>query len=424
MTGAPTSGWRSLDSRQRGVLACTLTANGLVFFDQTAVTVALPAIGRDLGADAGLLPWVITSYLAALALFMVVAGRLADRLGRKRTFLGGLALFALGSMLCAAAPTVELLIAARFVQGTGGAFVQPLALSNTTRAVGDASRGWAIGALATGGTSLLVLGPLLAGLVLEVASWRWLFVLVVPVTAVALVTGWRSITPSRGEAPGPSGGSARSLARRPMLVASLTALFAVQFAVFAVTVPLTLYLQHGLALGAVAAGLVIALAGLGTPLLSMTTGRMADRLGPRALVLPGLLLAAVALLALALLAPLDGVAVLVPGLLGFALARPVVFTPAGAGPFLALSAEHRAFAAGLATEARQLGALLGVAVAGAVFAAVNGAELTEGDATLVDGFAAAVLVAAAVCAAGAVVVGRRMPATSGPAPHPDPPRAA
>jgi MFS family permease len=184
----------------------------------------------------------------------------------------------------------------------------------------------------------------------------------------------------------------------------------VQFAVFGVTVPLTLYLQHGLALGAVAAGVVIALAGLGTPLLSTTTGRLADRSGPRALVLPGLALTVASVAVVGLLAPLGGVLALVPGLLAFALARPVVFTPAGTGPFLALGAEHRAFAAGLATEARQLGALLGVAVTGAVFSAVNGAELREGDPTLVDGFRAAALVTAAVCAVAALVVARRMPA--------------
>jgi sugar phosphate permease len=96
--GSRRSGWSALDRRQRGVLMCTLAANGLVFFDQTAVAVALPAIGRELGADAALLPWVITSYLAALAMFMVVAGRVADRFERRRTFLGGLVLFGVGSV--------------------------------------------------------------------------------------------------------------------------------------------------------------------------------------------------------------------------------------------------------------------------------------------------------------------------------------
>lgn len=404
------SGWRSLDARQKGALVCTLSANALVFFDQTAVTVALPAIGRDLGADARTLPWVITSYLAALALFMVVAGRIADRFGRRRTFLCGIALFAAGSVLCAAAPNTSLLIVARFVQGMGGAVVQPLALGNTTRAVGDRRRGWAIGVLATVGTSFLVIGPLLAGLVLEVASWRWLFLVTLPVAAFAVAIGWRTITVSKGDPRRRPGGGLRALLRDPMLVGSLIALFAIEFAVFGVTVPLALYLQHGLALGAFPAGVVIALAGIGTPLLSIAAGRAADRRGPRTLVLPGLVLALVGLLALVFLAPLGGVAVLLPGLLVFAIARPLVFTPAGTGPFLALGTDRRAFAAGLATEARQLGAVLGVALTGAASSAIAGRAVMQGDAALVDGFRVSLFVVIAVCAVGTLVVGARMPA--------------
>ena len=199
------------------------------------------------------------------------------------------------------------------------------------------------------------------------------------------------------------------LLRDPMLATSLTALFAIQFAVFAVTVPLALYLQHGLGLGPVAAGLVLALAGLGTPLLSVLIGRTTDRTGPRALTLPGLALATVALLAVALLAPLGGVGVLLPGLLVFAVTRPLVFTPASTGPFLTLGGERRAFAASLGTEARQLGAVLGVALAGTAMVAVHGTALVEGDAALVEGFQAAVLVAAVACAGATVVVRWRMP---------------
>jgi MFS transporter, DHA2 family, methylenomycin A resistance protein len=184
--------------------------------------------------------------------------------------------------------------------------------------------------------------------------------------------------------------------------------------VFGVTVPLALYLQHGLGLGPLAAGVVLALSGLGTPLLSVTIGRATDRTGPRRLALPGLALATVGLLAVALPAPLGAVAVLLPGLLVFAVTRPMVFTPANAGPFIALGGERRAFAASLATEARQLGAVLGVALSGTVMAALHGPHLGENDPALVDGFRAAVLVAAAACVVATVVVWLRMP---GPNPH-------
>jgi MFS family permease len=107
------TGWQELDGRQRRVLACTLSANALVFFDQTAVVVALPAIGREFRAHAAELQGPITAYLLALAVFMLVAGRVADHVGRRRTFLVGLLIFALGSALCAAAPSLPLLIATR-----------------------------------------------------------------------------------------------------------------------------------------------------------------------------------------------------------------------------------------------------------------------------------------------------------------------
>jgi DHA2 family methylenomycin A resistance protein-like MFS transporter len=464
MRGVDT-GWRSLDRRRRGVLACTLSANALVFFDQTAVTVALPSIGRAFGTRADALQWTVTAYLLALAVVMLAAGRLADRVGPRRVFLGGLALFGVGSALCAVAPTFGVLLAARVVQGVGGAVVQPLALTLTTRAVGDARRAWAVGVLAAGGTSLLAMGPLLAG-ALVLAGWRWLFLVNLPVVAAALVLGARLLTPSPPTASRPiawhgvglllvgltalvvgfvgivalgAGALALSAAgvlvlalfarhqracRNPLvdvgllrdrLVAgALAALFAIQFAVLGVTVSLTLYLQHGLRLDALQAGLVIAVAGLGTPLLSPLAGRLADRHGPRALVVPGLLLSTLSLLALALCAPLGGVAFLVPGLLGFTLARPMVFTPAGAAPLAALGAEHRGFAAALATEARQLGAVLGVALTTSALVTAHGPVLGEGDPGLSGGFAVAVLVTAAACGAATVLAWRLLPARVAP----------
>ncbi|MDN5920561.1 MAG: hypothetical protein L0I76_36595 [Pseudonocardia sp.] len=139
--------------------------------------------------------------------------------------------------------------------------------------------------------------------------------------------------------------------------------------------------------------------------VSITTGRFADRHGPRALVLPGLMLATASLAGIGLLAPSGSVVALLPGLLVFALARPMVFTPAGIGPFLALDGDRSAFAASMATEARQLGAVLGVALT----ALAHGSAPTGGSPAPAGGFAAAALSAAAVCAAAMLLVWRRMP---------------
>jgi EmrB/QacA subfamily drug resistance transporter len=457
--GAP-AGWRGTDPRQRRVLGSTLSANALVFFEQTAVILALPAIRRDFGARASDLHWVVTAYLLAMAVFMLVAGRFADHVGRRKTFLAGLVIFAAGSMLCAVAPGLSWLIAFRFLQGIGGAIVQPLALEVTTRAVRADQRGWAIGALATGGTSFLVFGPLIAGVLLT-ANWRWIFIVALPVVALSFMLGYHAIAPSRAETRRPI--SLQSIAllliglgalvfglvsgeqlgihavvailaglcvlglfvrsqlrapdplielhllRHPMLATCLAAIFAIQFAVLGVMFYLALYLQHRLGLTGVAAGAVIAVAGIGTPLLSMSAGRVADRRGPRWLVLPGLMLATVALLALGVLVPIGGALILLPGLTLFAVARPAVFTPAGIGPFLVFSGQQRAFASSLVTESRQLGAVMGVAFTTAVGIAVHGGSLTEHDPALGRGFRAAALVAAIVCALAAVVTWRWMP---------------
>ncbi|EQD87554.1 EmrB/QacA subfamily drug resistance transporter [Saccharopolyspora erythraea NRRL 2338] len=453
---ARTNEWRALDKRQRHVLMCTLTVNMLLFFDQTSVAVALSALQREFGASATRLQWTITAYLLALSVLMVAAGRLADRFGRRRMLLAGLAVFGLASAACAAAPGLDFLIGARFAQGVGGAIMQPLALAATSRDVGARHRGWAVGLLSTGGTTFLTAGPLISGALLEVASWRWLFVMNLPVVVFAFHQGRRWLLPSREPDPRPveagalvllSSGLAtlvvgvaqftdwgwaalvpvlagvlllgllvryelRSphplvpvalMVRNRALVASLVALFAIQFAVLGNAVYLVLFLQHGLGESAFTAGLVLALAGIFTPLLSLTTGTLTDRHGPWKLVVGGLVLATAGLCWLGMLAPRAGLLALVPGLLAFSLSRPAVFTPASTGAFTTTPVERRGLASGLVTEARQLGGLFGVAVCGAVFIAVHGTDLTE-PARLAGGFEAAMLLASAVTAVAALAV--------------------
>lgn len=466
--GRHRSTWASLDRRAHHVLVSTLAANALLFFDQTAVVVALPAIQRELSASASEVQWVVTAYLLALTALMASAGRLADTFGRRRFYLGGLALFGVGSVACALAPGIGALIAARFLQGAGGAIVAPIAFGTTTRAVPAEHRGWAVGVFSAGGTTFLAAGPLLAGALLGVASWRWVFLITLPVTLLSLVQGVRWLEPSRAASPLPVrpgpvlvllagltaavvgttqldawgwwavaslgaglaalAGFARHELRtptpliplrdlgEPALAASLAALGAIQFVVLGLTVHLVVLLQHGLGASALAAGAVLALAGTCTPLLSTTTGRLTDRHGPRSLVLGGLVLVAAGLGWLALAAPALDVAWLLPGLLAVSLGRPAVFTPAGVAPTALLPADARGLASSLVTESRQLGAVVGVAVLGAVSGFVaGGAAIPEPD-ELARGFQAAMAVAAAVAALAAVAVWRLMPAGAAPGP--------
>ncbi|MCI2418530.1 MFS transporter [Saccharopolyspora sp. K220] len=435
---------------------CTLAVNALLFFDQTSVTVALPAMHREFGAPTVALQWTITAYLLALAVFMVVAGRLADRFGRRRMLLAGIGLFGLASAACAAAPSFGFLIATRFVQGIGGAIMQPLALGNTSRAIGEQRRGWAVGLLSTGGTTFLTVGPVLSGVIVDVASWRWLFVINLPVVVFALYQGRRWITPSREAQPTRIEGAGllllitglasvvigvsqlsvwRSVApvlilvgalllgllvrhelrsnhplvpvallgRNRYLLAALTALFAIQFAVLGTSVYLVIFLQHGMGERALTAGLVLALSGMFTPLLSLSTGRFTDRHGPRGLVLGGLALATAGLIWVGLAAPHRELWLLIPGLLAFSLSRPAVFTPASAGAFTTISPNRSGLASGLVTEARQLGSVFGVAVLGAVIAG------THGDLPGAEGFSAAMLVAAAVTAIAGIITAFVLP---------------
>ena len=123
----------------------------------------LRTIQRDFGATSTEVQWVMGAYLLALASFMAAAGRLADLYGRRRLFLIGAGLFGLGSIAAASAPSEEFLIAARIVQGTGGALLMPLGYANATAAVTEDRRGWTIGIVSTGATVFLALGPLIGG---------------------------------------------------------------------------------------------------------------------------------------------------------------------------------------------------------------------------------------------------------------------
>jgi MFS family permease len=175
---------------------------GLAFLDETAVVTALRAIQHDFSATSAEVEWVMGGYLLALASFMAGAGRLADLYGRRRLFLIGAALFGLGSVASAAAPSEELLIAARVVQGSGGALLMPLGIANATAALPEERRGWVIGIISTGATVFLALGPLIGGSLVELAGWRWIFLINIPVIAAIVVIARRTFPETKGATEG------------------------------------------------------------------------------------------------------------------------------------------------------------------------------------------------------------------------------
>lgn len=169
------------------LVTATVLASMVGFLDAYMINVAVPAIGRDLDAGVAELQWVLTGYLVTVASFLLLAGALADHFGRRRTLVAGLLVMLVASLACAAAPSVEALIGARLVQGVGGALVVPasLALLNGTLQPSDRARGIGIWAgIATLGTTL---GPYGGGWIVDHASWRYVFLLNLPLILAAIV---------------------------------------------------------------------------------------------------------------------------------------------------------------------------------------------------------------------------------------------
>lgn len=171
----------------------------MVILDGSIVTVAMPAIQRDLGFSPAGLTWTMNAYLVGFAGFLLLAGRLGDLAGRRRVFVGGLALFAAASLLCGLATGQTMLIAARFLQGIGGAAASGVSLGMIVLLFPEPrERGTAIGAFAFTGAAGASLGQVVGGLLTDALSWHWIFFINVPIAAVAIVLSRRVLTAERG----------------------------------------------------------------------------------------------------------------------------------------------------------------------------------------------------------------------------------
>jgi EmrB/QacA subfamily drug resistance transporter len=185
--------------RARWVLVTTILGSGLAFVDSAGVGVALPIIQRDLHATVEGIQWVEAGYALFLASLMLVGGSLGDVLGRRRIFNIGIVLFTLASMGCALSPSLATLIAARAAQGIGGACLIPGSLALLSTAFSGEARARAI-ALWSGYTAIMTAaGPLVAGSLLEHVSWRWIFVINVPLALAALLVSLRHAPESHRE---------------------------------------------------------------------------------------------------------------------------------------------------------------------------------------------------------------------------------
>jgi EmrB/QacA subfamily drug resistance transporter len=439
---------------ERVALVVTTLAAFLTPFTGSATNVALPAIGREMRLDAVALSWVATAYLLSAAVFLVPFGKLADIHGRKRVFVGGLAVYAATSVVCAAASSFPVLVAGRVAQGLGGGMVFGTSVALVTSIFPPGRRGFALGVNVAAVYLGLSLGPPLGGVLTQQLGWRSVFLANVVMGAVAAALAgrgipgeWRETPDDRldgtgtvlyglglsalmyglGRLPSAAGASLVGFgvatlagfvawerrAAHPLLDMALFAgnrVFAFSnlaalinyAATFAVGFLLSLYLQSVRGLGAQAAGGLLAAQPLVMAALSPFAGRLSDRVDPRVVASSGMGLIAIGLGLLALVGPATPVAFLVACLVllgaGFGL-----FSSPNTNAVMG-SVEKRSYGVASATLAtmRLVGQMLSMGMASLVLALFVGREAVgpEQAARFVAGMRAAFVLFALLCVAG------------------------
>ncbi|MFJ4617521.1 MFS transporter [Streptomyces sp. NPDC088812] len=179
------------------VLLATVLGSSMAMLDSTVVNVALPRIGRDLDADLAALQWTVTAYMVTLAGLILPAGSLGDRVGRRKVFVAGVVWFAAASLLCGLAPDAAVLVAARALQGVGGALLTPGSLALIQASFHPDDRGRAVGLWSGFGGVGAAVGPFLGGWLVDGPGWRWVFWLNVPLALLCVPVALRHVPESR-----------------------------------------------------------------------------------------------------------------------------------------------------------------------------------------------------------------------------------
>ncbi|MDT0406753.1 MULTISPECIES: MFS transporter [Streptomyces] len=180
------------------ILLTTVLGSSMALLDSTVVNVALPRIGRDLDADLGALQWTVNAYMVTLAGLILLGGALGDRFGRRRVFVVGVLWFAAASLLCGLAPNAGMLIAARALQGVGGALLTPGSLALIQASFHPDDRGRAVGLWSGFGGIGAAVGPFVGGWLVDGPGWRWVFLLNVPLALLCAPIAVRHVPESAG----------------------------------------------------------------------------------------------------------------------------------------------------------------------------------------------------------------------------------
>lgn len=439
----------------RWLVAVCVLGSGIAFIDGTVVNAALPAIASDLDADLADLQWVVTGYLLTLSAFVVLGGSLGDRYGRKRVFVVGLVAFALTSLLCSVAPTVTILIGARLVQGVAAALLLPSSLALISASFAPSDRGAAIGAWSGLGGIAGAIGPFLGGWLISAVSWRAVFLINVPLCAVAVVLAMVHVpetldedAPDRLDLSGATtlavglGGVVYALiegpasswtlasivagavgvvalvafvviertSRHPMVPlelfasrqfsgANATTLF-VYASLGATTFFVVVYLQTSLGYSPLEAGAVFLPLTFFMLLFSARAGALAQRIGPRWPMTIGSFVVAIGVALFVRVEPgVSYVAGVLPATIVMGIGLTLTVAPLTTAVLAAVADSHAGVGSAVNNAVARIGSLLAVAV----LPAMAGLTDETGALDLADGFTRAMLLAAALALIGSVV---------------------
>jgi EmrB/QacA subfamily drug resistance transporter len=445
----------STTPRRGWTLAIVSIGLFMMVLDNLVVNVALPSIRRDLGASIQTLEWTVNAYILAYAVLLLTGAALGDRLGRKRMFIAGIALFTAGSAAAALSPTIGALIAARATQGVAAALVTPLTLTLLAEAFPAEQRGLALGVWSGISGIGVALGPLVGGALTQIASWHWIFWVNVPIGIALIPLAASRLVESRGEVkrldlPGlalvSSGlfGVVYGLVRSQSLgwsssevVLSLAAgaallvafvwqerrtsepmlpleffanrgfavtnavSIAMYFGMFGSIFFLSQFLQNVLHNSPLQAGVKLLVWTGAVMVVSPVAGFMSERYGSRMFMVAGLGLQAIALGMLATLASVHQTyaSMVIPFVLagsGMAL----VFAPSASAVLSSVRTSQTGQASGATNAIRELGGVLGIAVLATVFTSHGSYGSAQ---AYVNGLVPTMWVGAAVLAAGALI---------------------
>jgi EmrB/QacA subfamily drug resistance transporter len=420
--------------RQRLILVAAILGTTVVTVDGTVVNVALPAIEEDLGGGLAGQQWTSNAYLVTLGSLLLIGGSLGDIFGERRVFAFGVGAFGVTSLACALAPTIEILVGARALQGVAGALLTPAALAVIVANFGPDERGKAVGAWTAWGGIGTVLGPLIGGQLVDAASWRWIFAINVPIVIVTMWLILRVVPQARERDPDARvdvvgallcalglAGFTFGLIEQPLrgwgspAVAGPLIAGVLLFAAFLLweartrnpMLPLALFKRHNFAFGniqtfamygglgllffflvlflqqvagwsATAAGtasIPVTLVMFG---LSMRFGMLSDRYGPRFFMGVGPLVTAAGLaLFLRLDADVDYLTDLLPGLIVFGLGLSMTVAPLTSTVLADADESNAGIASGVNNAIARVAGLVAIAAVGAVVAASFSSRLED-----------------------------------------------